>query len=81
MMILPLKKADLRDRPAGAKSGSSVDYVRETAPISELIPRKHDPFFDLVKEMLRADPDRRCTASEARRMPFFTEKGRAPMKD
>jgi hypothetical protein len=29
----------------------------------------------MIKEMLRADPDRRCTAAEALRMPYFTERG------
>ena len=59
--------------PSGAKNDDSVQYVRRTEAISDVIPRKHDSFYDLIKEMLRADPDRRCTAKEAMKMPYFTE--------
>lgn len=68
------ERRDVLRWPAGAKSDTSIDYVRRTDPISDLIPRKHDSFYDMIKEMLRADPDRRCTAAEALSMPYFTDR-------
>jgi serine/threonine protein kinase len=67
------ERRDVLRWPSGAKNDDSVQYVRRTEAISDVIPRKHDSFYDLIKEMLRADPDRRCTAKEAMKMPYFTE--------
>jgi hypothetical protein len=67
------ERRDVLRWPSGAKNDDSVQYVRRTEAISDVIPRKHDSFYDLIKEMLRADPDRRCTAKEAMKMPYFTQ--------
>jgi len=60
--------------PRGAKSQSSVDYVRKAEPLSRLISRRDEQFYRLVKEMLRFDPDKRCTAGAALRHPYFMQR-------
>ena len=44
--------------------------MRSTEAIGDVIPRKHDSFYEVVKEMMRADPARRCSAAVRSQPPL-----------
>ena len=45
--------------------------MRSTEAIGDVIPRKHDSFYEVVKEMMRADPARRCSAAVRSQPPLL----------
>ena len=53
-------------------SNSSIDYVRQTPPIKKVFSNDRDTgIIELVEGLLTIDPQKRLTAEEALKMPFF----------
>lgn len=68
--------------PAGASSVASVKAVRRVKSLSRMVSGSddHANFLDLLHGLLAFEPDRRCTAADALRHPFFSacEPGELP---
>lgn len=48
-------------------------HVRHKQNLKEIVRPRDAEFYDIVKQMLRVDPDERVTAKEALAHPFFSE--------
>lgn len=48
-------------------------HVRHRQSVKEIVRPRDAEFYDVVKRMLRVDPDERITAKEALSHPFFSE--------
>jgi serine/threonine protein kinase len=59
--------------PAGASSVASVKAVRRVKSLARMVTGTddHANFLDLLHGLLAFEPDRRCTAADALRHPFF----------
>jgi len=64
-------------RIKGALSPRSVDHVRKTLPIEQMVLEHDRPtgLGRLLRSLLTIDPKRRATAKEALMSPFFTQLG------
>jgi dual-specificity kinase len=59
--------------PDGASSTSSERHVRSQRPLADIVVRHHRPLAACVGSLLTLDPERRPSASESLRHPFFLE--------
>merc|ERR1719433_1473044 len=58
--------------PERASSASSERHVREQRPLQEQVPLQHASLADFCGALLMLEPQRRPSAAEALRHPFFT---------
>jgi dual-specificity kinase len=59
--------------PRNDTPAESIQFVRNSKTLRQLIRSEDSVFYDLISSMLQYDPSKRCSAREALDHPFFTQ--------